>query len=314
MSGRASALPAPLLGMAWMVAASALWAGWGASLKWLAQSEVPLALCLAARPAAALLLLLPWALRAGPGGLTPRRPWLHLGRSAAGLVSTAGQLYAMTMLPLADAIAIAYAKPLWLIPLAILVLGERVRWRRGLATALGFAGVLVITGPQGAGGAFNPGVAAALVAGLSAAAVLLALKPLATAEPASRIVFVYSLASLAVFGPAAALSWRTPDLLQIAVLVFAGVVVLLGDYCATFAIRLADATVIAPTDYVQVPMAAGFGWLLFGERSGWPLVLGTGMMVAAVWYIARREATLRRAAEAADAAAGPPSPAAERAP
>src|SRR3546814_9995488 len=59
--------------------------------------------------------------------------------------------YALTHLPLADATAIGFANTLFMIVLAVLFLGETVRWRRWTATIVGFAGVLVMVGPGGHG-------------------------------------------------------------------------------------------------------------------------------------------------------------------
>lgn len=286
------------IGLGLMLLTQAQWAMWGATLKYLVLDGVPMALCFVARPIAALLLLAPWMLRAGARGIATQRLPLHALRSLAGVTSTGAQLVAVVLIPFADAVAVTYAKPLWVIPLAVLFLGERVGWRRSLATAVGFVGVLIVAGPRGV---VSPGVLAAVLSGVAGAAVMLMIKSLTSTEPAGRILFYYSALSLLVWGPLAAFHWATPNLFQFALLALSGAIVLLGDYLMTRAVRYAEASVLAPMDYSQVPMAAALGAILFGEEAGWSLAIGTALMVGAVWYIARREAMLLRRAAAARA-------------
>src|SRR3546814_7687226 len=67
--------------------------------------------------------------------------------------------YAVGRLHLADFTALSFTQPLFVTVLAVILLGEVVHWRRWLATAVGFLGVLVMMRPGAA--AFDP---AALVA------------------------------------------------------------------------------------------------------------------------------------------------------
>ena len=49
--------------------------------------------------------------------------------------------------PLADSYALGFTAPLIMTLLAVPMLGERIRWRRALSTAVGFCGVLVMVRP-----------------------------------------------------------------------------------------------------------------------------------------------------------------------
>jgi drug/metabolite transporter (DMT)-like permease len=72
----------------------------------------------------------------------------HFLRGAVGVAATVAGFYATTRLPLTASTAISFTAPLFMILTAIFVLGEKVRWRRGLATIAGFIGVLVIVRPD----------------------------------------------------------------------------------------------------------------------------------------------------------------------
>ena len=73
----------------------------------------------------------------------------HFLRGALGVAGMVAGFYATTRLPLTDSTAISFTAPLFMILTAIFLLGETVRWRRGLATLAGFIGVLVMVRPDG---------------------------------------------------------------------------------------------------------------------------------------------------------------------
>ena len=106
-------------------------------------------------------LIAPFVLYLGVGALATTRPFLHAGRSA---ISFAAQLlvyYALVHMLVADVTAIGFARPLFVTLMAVFLLSERVRWRRWVATAVGFAGVIVMVRP-GAAGIGMPALAAVL--------------------------------------------------------------------------------------------------------------------------------------------------------
>src|SRR3954453_11639304 len=145
-----SMTPSPaLVGLGLMLASTTAFAGMGACFRLAIQDGLPLPLVPFARGAFTLLILSPWLLRQGVAGLATRRPRGHALRCAAGIASFMLYILAIAWMPLADAVAIMQAKPLWALPLAVLLLGERLRRERVLAALLGFLGVLVIARPDG---------------------------------------------------------------------------------------------------------------------------------------------------------------------
>lgn len=280
-----------------MLAATTLFAGMTACNKTLLGLGMPLPLLMLSRALFTMLLLAPWFLGRRAPSLATRRVWLHLGRGMAGVGAMALSVSALALIPLADVIALGQSRPLWLLVIAVAVLGEKVGWRRPLAAAVGFLGVLVILfGDNPSSGIpLDTGAAFALAAAVCGACVSAFIRILARlGEPPLRVVFWYGLTGFAAWLPPSLWFWRAPGPIELVLLVGAAVLATLGDLCASHAARRAEASLLAPVEFAQVPIGALFGAVLFGEKPGWPLAVGVLLMGLSVAYITRREATLRR--------------------
>lgn len=283
--------PHPLAGIGWMLAAGLCAALLNTCFRAAMRDGLPIALVPFARGAMTLAILAPWLMRSGLSAMATRRPGAHLFRCAAGTGSFLLSLLAISMLPLANAMAIMQARPLWALPLAFLLLNEKIRRDRALAAAIGFAGVLVIASPGAEGAALlSPGVLVAMAAGIAGALVLISFKHLSPTEPPARTVAWYALASVLIWGPVSAWFWQTPSPFALLMLVIGAVLAVLCDFFAAWAVRRADVGLLAPIEYAQIPAGAAIGFLAFGETPSWALIPGTLLMIAATVYLARRAA------------------------
>jgi drug/metabolite transporter (DMT)-like permease len=273
-----------LSGMGLMVLCCLLFAGMNACFRAAMQEGLPVALMPFARGLVTVLVLLPWLLRGGWRTLPTRRPGLYLLRCAAGVGGFYIGMLAILWLPFADAVAIMHARPLWALPLAFLILGERIGWDRAVAAAIGFAGVLIIVNP---GGEVSAGTLMALMGGVTGALVLIAIKMLSATEPPSRVVAIYALVTVVVYGPIVAFVWVTPSWNAAGLLLAGSLMALLGDFMASWAVRRAPVALLAPMEYAQIPASALLGLAFFAETPGWALLWGTLLMVAATLYLAR---------------------------
>lgn len=273
-----------LLGMTMMVGASLCFSGMGVSFRLAMEEGLPTPFVPFARAVFTLLLMAPWLLRHGVTGMVTRRPGVMLARCAAGLVTFQSWMYALLLLPLADAISIAQSRPLWAIPLAALFLSERVRRDRVLAALVGFCGVLIIAQP---GGTLSWGMPAALLAGVGGATVFITIKLLSATEPPMRVIGWYSVASLLVWGPVCAWVWVTPSFSSLALLLLGSGLALVGDWLAANAARRAEAGLLSPMEYIQIPSGAILGFVIFAELPNWGLPIGVALMLAATVYLAR---------------------------
>lgn len=278
-----------LAGMGLMVLCCLFFAAMGACFRAAMLDGLPVPLVPFVRGLFTVLVMAPWLLREGPSSLATRRPGAHLFRAGAGLTGFMLHMLAILWLPLADAVAIMHARPLWALPLAFLILGERIGWDRAIAAAVGFTGVLVIAGPLTVTqGEFSAGTAAAIGGGLTGALVLIAIKQLSGTEPPSRVVAWYAIASVVVWGPVSYFFWQTPSPFAVAMLVIGSLLAIAGDFCASWAARRAPVGILAPIEYIQIPASAALGILMFAEAPRWELLWGTLIMLGATLYLARR--------------------------
>lgn len=250
------------------------------------------------RNALALLLLTPWIVRRGPGVLHTRRLGLYTLRSALNVVGMLAGFTALTLIPLAEATALGFSAPLFATLGAALVLGETIRARRITALAVGFVGMIVILRPG-----LEPlslGSALALLNAFLLAMTALVVKKLtATERPEAIVVWMVLLQTPLSLLPALAV-WEWPNLATwfwLWCLAGAGT---LGHICWTRACALAEITQLQPMEFIKLPLAALFAYLVFAEQPTLWTWLGGGIIFASTAYITHREVSLARRRLAAD--------------
>ena len=292
MTGRALAdgwarLPGNVRGALWMVIAAMAFAAMGGCIKILGRDLHGMQVAFF-RAAFGFLTVLPIVLRQGVGVLATKRWPMHLLRVSSGTAAMLCLFTAITLMPLATATAIAYARPLFLVILAIPFLGEKVRWRRWTATLVGFGGVLLILRPEA--GTIEPAALLALsAAGLMAVAMVCIKKLSDTDRPLTMLAW-FTIGSVIAAGPFAVSVWQTPTVEQLGIAAIMGALGTLGQYAVIRAFRVGEATAVVPFDYVQIPLAWAWGAFLFGEEvSAWTWV-GAGVIMSANLYIVHREA------------------------
>lgn len=253
-----------------------------------------------------LVFALPLLLRHGPGLLKTSKLPLYLFRSGIGIISMLCGFWAIVNLPLAQAVSLSYSTPLFVTIGAVLVLGEVVRARRWTAVAVGFIGVMCIVRP---GGDFSPGVLVALLAAALSAVVAVSIKFLSRTESPDAIVLYTTLLWVPLSLLPALLVWENPQGIIWLWIVLAGFFGTAGHLLWARALKLGDASMLTPISFLQVPLVALAGFLLFDERVDLWVGVGAGIIFVANVYIAHREAQLaRRAVTDMEIASSPPPP------
>lgn len=292
LGARLRSLPPNVRGALWMLMGTVIWASNDVVVKTLGRTIDPFQIAFF-RCFFGGLTIIPFLLASsGVLALRTRRLGGHIVRAAAGYLSMALAWYAIVRLPLADATALSFSRPLFMVVLAVLFLHEIVRWRRWTATAVGFVGVLVMARPGL--GEVNLGLAAAIGGAFCVAVVSVMIKSLAATERPTTIIFYFGvLSSLMALGPALWV-WRTPTLVEFLLLIAIGAFGSLGQYFTIRAFRIAEATAVDPFDYTRLLLATLFGFLFFAEIPDIFTLIGAVIIVGSTFYIARREASLRR--------------------
>lgn len=282
-----------LRGVLWMVTGSIAFGFMGAGIKFAGATgmhafEVAFFRCLFG-----LVAVSPFLVREGLVPVLRTKRWkMHGLRVLFGSATMLCIFYAITHMELAAATALAYARPLFLIVLAVMFLGEAVRWRRWLATACGFLGVLMILRPDA--GDFNQAAWAAVAAAFLMACVITIIKSMSSTERPLTMLGWFSIASIFVTGAAAIPVWEWPTWPTLGLLFAVGAVGTLGQYCVLRAYRLAEATIVVPFDYFQIPIAWALGFYLFAEQPSWLTLAGALVIAASTLYILLREARLKK--------------------
>ena len=252
-----------------------------------------------------LLATLPLLLHHGPGLLRTQQLPRYFIRCVIGVVSMFCGFWAIGHLPLAQAVSLSYSTPLFVTIAAVIWLGEQVRMRRWAAVIVGFIGVLVIVRPGTAG--FTMGSLVAVSAAVLSGIVAIQIKQLSRTEPADRIVIL----TTAIWVPLSLLPavavWEWPQGITWLWVIAAGVLGTGGHMLWTRALKLGDVSALTPISFMQLPIVAVLGFVLFGEAVDRWTVTGAGIIFAANAYIAHREAQLaRRAATQAPVEAAKP--------
>ncbi len=219
-------------------------------------------------------------------------------RSAIGVASMLCGFWAIGNLPLAQAVSLSYSTPLFVTIAAVIFLHEQVRARRWAAVAIGFIGVLVIVQPGST--QFSLGSLVALAASVLSAVVAIQIKQLSRIDTADTIVLWTYLFWVPISLLPALAVWEWPQGMAWLWVIATGVMGTGGQLLWTRALKLGDVSALTPISFMQLPIVAFAGWLLFDEAISRWTVLGAGIIFAANAYIAHREAQLaRRAATSA---------------
>jgi drug/metabolite transporter (DMT)-like permease len=258
---------------------------------------VPIAQVILFRNLFALPLLFLMLHRAGGLALLrPRAPWMHALRIFFGLFGMVGAFSGFTYLPLATATVLGFTMPLFLTALSVLLLREKVGWRRWTAVIAGFGGVLLVARP-GTGGEALPIVPVVLVllGALGWALAMMTIRAMGRqGEHGVTIVLWFAIGSALVSGLATIPVWVTPTAWQWALLVATGLVSAVAQLMMTEAYRRGDTTMLAPFEYVALLWTMLLGALFWGEWPGLLDLAGFAVLVGAGLFIWWREVTLAR--------------------
>ncbi len=247
-----------------------------------------------ARYAGHMLVVIPLAwYKLGPGFWRTRHPLLQFGRSMLLVVATVTYFSALRFLPLAEASAISFLAPLFIVMLSGPVLGETVSRQRWIGVAAGFSGILLVTRPGSA--AFQPATLLMLAMALSNALYQLLTRKL-TGESiyttllhsalAGAVLFTLVVPFLPISATHPLPGWRDAGLF-LAIGLFAGV----GHWLMIAALLQAQASQLTAFAYLQMAWPLLFGWLFFQQFPDRVSIAGMAVIVAAGIWLAWQERT-----------------------
>jgi drug/metabolite transporter (DMT)-like permease len=282
-------LPEASRGIVLMLGGVALLTSLDGTVKALTQTySVPQAMffrCLLALPL--LFLALRW-----DGGLRALRTASLENQLLRGLLAfLTGYTFftAVDMLPLADVLAVSFVAPFLIALLAGPMLGETVSRRQWIAIAGGFVGVLIVLRPGGGPGEAIPFVPAAwaLAAAVCYALASIVLRKLGRTDSASVTTIWSTAVPLVLYGITAWPGWQPVQPEHWPLMALAGALGASGLLMIGAAFRLAPAATLAPLEYSAIVWAVLIGLAFFGDVPGWPVLLGTLVIVGSGLALAR---------------------------
>ncbi len=243
--------------------------------------------------------------------LRTSRPLLHLLRGLCLVAANMAFFLALATTPLADVTALFFVAPLFITLLSIPVLGEKVGIRRFAAVLAGFAGVLIMLRPGSAetGEADRLTLLLPVVAAFCYACMQVLTRKLGIASTASAMA-VYTQGTFILVCAGFWLvagdgryaeglesesmifllrAWTWPADSDWPLLLFLGLLSALISYSLAQAYRSSDAASVAPFEYVAMPMAILWGWLVFGDLPDAWVLAGSALIAASGTYVFLRE-------------------------
>ena len=182
---------------------------------------------------------------------------------------------------MATATTLTFTVPAFVSILAAVFLSERIGLTRSLAILIGFVGVLVIMRPGLA--IFEPAMIVALLGAFFAACLFVVTRSLSLSESRFTIMFYSAWLGLLVVSVPAYINLTTINSLDAIKLGIVGLFGTVGQFLMVGALQIAEASAIAPVDYVRLLLALIVGFFIFSEVPDIWTWVGSGIIVTAVF-------------------------------
>jgi drug/metabolite transporter (DMT)-like permease len=264
-------------------------------------SNTSVAMMIFWRSMAGVIMTLPFVVGKNIGAWKVKRWDKVILRSFYGTIGFFASFYAYAHLPLAHAQALSFSRALFITILAVIILNEKVAWRRFSAIIIGFVGVIMMTGEvSNQSMEYNIASFAAIGAAIAFALSIVTVKDL-TSDHSPLTLVLYSNILTTIAGiPFLLMDFHLPQpasLLPLAVMGIAGVI---AQACYVQALSVGEASLMGLMDYVRLPLSAIVGFVAFAEIPGGNSLIGAAIIIASTIYITYREAQIERAKKLKD--------------
>jgi len=236
----------------------------------------------------AFIVMLPLLTSTGLAAIKMNNTKLFLMRGFFGAIGMLAGFTCLTLIPLAQATAISFSKPIFITIGAAIFLGEIIKARRIAAIIIGIIGMLVIVQPGVNSLSF--GIMLAIIAALAHSVNALIVKKLTlTDSPQAIVTWMVIILIPITFFPAVAV-WQWPSLETWLYLWGIAIVGTLAHFSWTKSYTMAEITSLESIEFIKLPIMALFGWMIFSEIPGTWTWIGGSIIFLSTIYISRREA------------------------
>ena len=242
---------------------------------------------LALRTLVTLLLVSTIIPRHGFAPLRTRRFPMHATRAVMHLAGQFCWMYAIGALTLATVFAIEFTMPVWTAILAAIFLHEHLNRGRVVQLLLGLVGVAIILRPGL--GAFHPAALVMVLGSMFYAGNMIFTKRLSATDSALAVTFWMSAVQMPITMVAALPGWVAPVLADLPWILAIGAGSFAAHYSMTRAMKLTDATVVVPIDFIRLPLIAVVGAMFYAEPFDPMVIVGAAVIFAGTYYSLSRE-------------------------
>ena len=206
---------------------------------------------------------------------------LHLLRNISHFTGQNLWFFALIYIPFSQLFALEFSAPLWIAVLAALFLQERLTRVRLMSLAIGFFGILIISRPDAH--SLSPALIAGALSAIAFAGSIICTKKLIRDQSTTCILFWLVLMQ-AVMGLICAgidFDITLPTGIHIVYVTVVGCCGLLAHFCITRALSLAPAIVVAPLEFLRLPLISVIGFALYDESLNWGILFGAVLIFGA---------------------------------
>ena len=259
----------------------------GACVKLLSDDLHPVIICFY-RCLMGLIIITPFIIKNNFQALQTDNMRLQILRALINIISMICWFTAIGMMHLEKATALGFTTPLFTTVLAVIVLGEVIRFHRTAALLLGFIGILIIIRPGYM--PFEFGTILMLIASFSFSFVLIFVKKLSATDSSLTIIFYHLLYMTPAFFILSLFYWQSINYNQLVIFSLMGASGLLSHWCLAQAFKMSDTTFVMPLQFTKLIWASLIGLFIFAEQPDiWTWVGGVIIFISVV-YITYREA------------------------
>ena len=219
------------------------------------------------------------------------KPKLQILRGLILLCANICFFYAISIIPLAKALTLAFVAPLIVTAFSPMLLGEKVGVRRWTAVIIGFVGSLVVIRPGFL--EINLASLAALGAGVMYGFYLIITRKLSTSDNPLLTLLLTGLVGLVAVSGIIPFIWVNPNTSQWSMMAGIGVFACIGHLFLILSLKYADASKLAPLGYTEIIPNVIIGFYFFGNFPDNWTFLGLAIIVISGIYISRREASIK---------------------
>ncbi len=217
---------------------------------------------------------------------------LHIFRTITGCFALISIFFGLKYLPLADAISITFAAPIFATMFSIFFLKEIVGKKRWFAVLIGFLGILIILKPGTSLFSIYSIFPILFCVGFAASASLIRI--LSKTDKNYLISFYYTAGLTLVSLFLDPLSWKIPLFKDCLLLISIGIIGSLGNIIITEAYRKSEISLITPIKYLNLIFAIVFGYFLFNEVPEYSTLIGSVFIIVSTVIIFIRERKLNK--------------------